>query len=62
MQDGRDKIAKRSPKPIKRNFRALGRQVDGSGAKVVFSSIPSVAGNSTERGRKSQLINTWQKD
>jgi len=28
----------------------------------VFSSIPSVAGNSTERGRKIHLINKWLRD
>ena len=49
MQVGGDKIAERSPKAIKGDFRAL---VEGSGAQVVFSSIPSVAGNSTERGGK----------
>jgi len=49
----------RSPKAIKRDFRAL---VEGSGAQVVFSSIPSVAGNNTERGRKTHLINKWLRD
>jgi len=29
---------------------------------VVFSSIPSVAGNSIERGRKTHLINRWLRD
>jgi len=29
---------------------------------VVFSSIPSVAGNSTERGRKTHLVNRWHRD
>jgi len=57
MQVGGDEIAERSPKVITRDFRALGRLVEGSGAQVVFSSIPSVAGNSTERGRKTHLIN-----
>jgi len=28
----------------------------------VFSSIPSVAVNSTERGRKSHLVNRWLRD
>jgi len=62
MQVGGDKIAERSPKAIKRDFRALGRLVEGSGTRVVFSSIPSVAGNSTERGRKTHLINRWLRD
>ena len=39
---GEDEIAERSPKAIKRDFRALGRLVEGSGAQVVFSSIPTV--------------------
>jgi len=29
---------------------------------VVFSSVPSVAGNSTERGRKTHLVNRWLRD
>jgi len=29
---------------------------------VVFSSIPSVTGNSTERGRKTHLVNRWLRD
>jgi len=62
MQVGGDEIAERSPKAIKREFRALGRLVEGSGAQVVFSSIPSVAGNSTERGRKTHLVNSWLRD
>jgi len=49
----------RSPKAIKRDFRTL---VEGSGAQVVFSSMPSVAGKSTERGRKTHLINRWLTD
>jgi len=51
-----------SPKAIKRDFRALGQLVEGSGVQVVFSSIPSVAGNSTERGRKTHLVNRWLRD
>jgi len=62
MEVGRDKIAERSPKAIKTDFRALGRLVEGSGPEVVFSSIPSVAGKSTERGRKTHLVNRWLRD
>jgi len=29
---------------------------------VEFSLIPSVAGNSTERGRNTHLINSWLRD
>jgi len=56
MQVGGDEIAERSPKAIK---RALGQLVEGSGASVVFSSVPSVAGKNTERGRKTHLVNRW---
>ena len=59
MQVGSDEIAGRNPKAIKRDFRALGRLVEGSGAQVVFSSIPSVAGKYTERNRKTHVVNTW---
>jgi len=62
MQLGGDEIMVRSPKAIKRDFRALRQLVEGSGAEVVFSSIPSVAGKSTERGRKTHLINRWLRD
>jgi len=62
VQVGEDEITERSPKAIKRDFRALGRLLEGSGAQMVFSSIPSVAGNSTERGRKTHLIDRWLKD
>jgi len=62
MQVGRDEIAERSPKTIKRDFRALARLLEGSVAQVVFSSIPTVAGKSTERGRKTHLINKWLRD
>lgn len=30
---------------MKKEFEALGQQVKGSGAQVVFSSIPPVIGN-----------------
>jgi len=62
MQVGGDEIVERSPKAIKRDFRALGRLVEGLGAQVVFSSIPSVAGNNTERGRKTHLVNRRLRD
>jgi len=62
MKVGGDEIAERSPKGIKRDFRAVGRLVEGSGMQVVFSSIQSVAGNSTVRGRKTHLINKWLRD
>jgi len=51
-----------SPLNAEGAFRALGQLVEASGAQVVFSSIPSVAGKSTERGRKTHLINRWLRD
>ena len=59
VQAGSDDIDERSLKAIKRDFRGLGRLVDGAGVQVVFSSIPAVAGRGTERTRKAHLINTW---
>jgi len=46
----------------RKDFRALVWLVEGSGPQVVFSSVPSVAGKSTERGRKTHLINRWLRD
>jgi len=57
MQVGSDEITDRDPKVIKRDFRALRLLVEGSGAQVVFSSVPSVAGKNTGRDRKTHLIN-----
>lgn len=60
IQVSRDvKIAKRSMKIIKRDFRGLWQLVDGVGAELVFLFIPSAAGRGTERTWKAQLINTW---
>ena len=59
FQVGSDEVAIRSPRAIKRDFRALGRLVKGSGAQVMFSSVLPVAGNDEGRNRKSQQINTW---
>ncbi|PKU34425.1 toll-interacting protein [Limosa lapponica baueri] len=47
---------------MKRDFRALGRLVKGSGAQVVFSSIPPVAGIDEGINRKSQQMNSWLRD
>jgi len=62
MQVGSDEVEEGSPEAIKRDFRALRRLVEGSGARVVFSPIPSVAGNSTERDRKTHLVSRWLRD
>jgi len=50
------------PRPSKGTSGHWGDWFEGSGAQVVFSSIPSVAGKSTERGRKTHLINRWLRD
>ena len=57
IQAGRDEIAEKSLRSIKKDFRGLGRVVDGAGMQVVFSSIPSVAGKGTERIQKTHLLN-----
>ena len=62
MQVGSEEVMERSPKAIKKDFRALGRLVEESGAQVVFPSIPSVAGKDTERVRKTHLIIRWLRD
>jgi len=59
---GSSEVAIRSPRVIKRDFRALGRLVKGSGAQVVFFFILPAAGNNVGRNRKTQLINTWLPD
>jgi len=59
VQVGSDEVRTKSVQEIKRDFRALGQQVKGSGAQVVFSSIPPTAGKDEGRNRKSQQINTW---
>ena len=62
FQVGSNEVATRKPRAVKRDFRALGQLVKGSGAQVVFSSILPVAGNDEGRNRKSQQINTWLRD
>ena len=43
----------------KKDFRALGQQVKGSGAQVVFSSIPAVIWNDERLNMMDQRISTW---
>ncbi|KGL92569.1 hypothetical protein N301_03553, partial [Charadrius vociferus] len=62
FQVGSDDVGRRSPKSIKRDFKALGRVLKGSGTQVVFSSIPSVAIMSEEINRKRQQVNSWLRD
>lgn len=56
---GNDEVAKRSPRAIKRYFRALGQLVKGSGARVVLFSILPVPGKFTGKSKQTQMINTW---
>ncbi|KFP06528.1 hypothetical protein N300_02212, partial [Calypte anna] len=62
VQAGSDDIIGRSTRGIKKDFKALGRLVDGSGAQVVFASVPAVEGLNEERTRKTHLINRWLRD
>ena len=62
IQAGNNKVAERSLKSLKKDFKALGWLVEGSGAQVVFSSIPQVEQKTTERGWKTHLINTRLRD
>ena len=59
IQAGRDEIAEKSLRSIKKDFRGLGWVVDGAGVQVVFSYIISVAGKGTERIQKTYLLNKW---
>lgn len=61
VQVGSDKVDARSLMAIKKNFRALGQQIEGAGVQVVFSSIPLVAGRNAERSRRNHLMNMWLK-
>ena len=59
FQVGSDDLGRTSLRTLKKDFRALGRQVKGSGAQVVFSSIPPVIGNDEGLNMMGQRINTW---
>ena len=47
---------------MKRDFRALGKLVKGSGAQIMFSSIPSVVGMDEEEYRRTKQMNLWLQD
>ena len=59
FQVGSDDLGRTSLRTLKKDFRALGRQVKGSGAQVVFSSIPPAIGNNEGRDMMGQQTNTW---
>ena len=54
---GANEVTVRSPRAIKREFKALARLLKASGIQVVFSSVLPVLGIDTKR--QIQLINTW---
>ena len=62
FQVGRHDITRRRPKSMKRDFRALGKLIKGSGTQTAFSSIPSVVGMDEEEYRRSQQMNLWLQD
>ena len=62
FQVGNDDITRRSPKAMKRAFRALGKLIKQLGAQIVFSSIPSVGGMDEGEYRRTQQMNLWLQD
>ena len=54
---GNEEVGKRSSQVIKRDFRALGRLLKGSGAQVVFSSVLSVGDWDPHRRRRVAMLN-----
>ena len=61
-QVGSDDITRRSPKAMKRDFRSLGKLIQGLGAQIVFSSIPSAGEMDEEEYRRTQQMNLWLQD
>ena len=59
FQAGSDDFGSTSLRTLKKDFRALGRQVKGSGAHTVLSSIPPAVGNNERLDIMGQRINTW---
>ena len=59
FQVGSDDLGRTSLRTLKKDFRALGRQVKGSGAQVVFSSILPAIGNNEGLDIMGQWINSW---
>ena len=56
---GNEEVGKRSPRVIKRDFRALGRLLRGSGAQVVFSSVLSVGDWDLHKRKRVDTLNEW---
>jgi len=59
FQVGSDDLGRTSLRILKKDFRALRRQVKGSRAQVVFSSVPSAIGNNKGLDIIGQHIKTW---
>ena len=56
---GNEEVGKRSSQVIKRDFRALGRLLKGSGAQVVFSSVLSVGDWDLHKRKRVDTLNEW---
>ena len=59
FQVGSDETGRTSLWAARKDLKALGRLVRGSGAQVVFSSILPVTGNDEGLNAMGQWINTW---
>jgi len=57
VQVGNDQVGERRPRANIRDFRVLRQLIEGVGAQVVFpGDTPSGKGGSTEKNRKTHLI------
>uniref|UniRef100_A0A8B9IV37 Uncharacterized protein n=1 Tax=Amazona collaria TaxID=241587 RepID=A0A8B9IV37_9PSIT len=56
---GATDIDSSSPETIKKDYRALGGVVRGSGAQIVFSSILQDTGQDLEKARRIGQVNKW---
>ena len=56
---GNEEVGKRSSQVIKRDFRALGRLLKGSGAQAVFSSVLSVGDWDPHKRKRVDTLNDW---
>ena len=54
---GNEEVGERSPRAIKRDFRALGRLLKGSGAQVVFSAVLSVGDWDPHKRKRVDTLN-----
>lgn len=59
FQVGSDDTGRISLRTVKKDFRALGRQVRGLEAQAVFSSVLPAIGNNEELNMMGQLNKTW---